>query len=169
MVLILLSIFLKVKGTENENRKLPVMKKLDSMDPLGCILFIGSVCCLLFALEWGGQSKPWGSPTVIGLLVGFVTLTSLFAYLQWRRKEKALIPLRVLRKRSIFTSAMVLFFLGASTYLVPSSTRKLGELKADMLHRMFFSFHSIFRLYEVSIPSPVVKISFHFCCPRWWP
>ena len=118
LVLILLSMFLKIKGTPSENRKLPFTKKLDNMDPLGCFVFIGSICCLLLALQWGGQSKPWNSPTVIGLLVGFVALACLFGYLQWRRQERALIPLRVLRQRSIFTGAMVLFFLGASTYLV---------------------------------------------------
>lgn len=118
LVLVVLSIFLKFKGAESENRKLSLKLKLDSMDPLGCFVFIGAVCCLLLALQWGGQSKPWSSSTVIGLIVGFVALFGLFGYLQWRRQDRALIPPRVLRRRSIFTGAMVLFFLGASTYLV---------------------------------------------------
>lgn len=118
VVLILLSLFLRIKGTENESRKLPFKRKLASMDPVGCFVFIAAICCLLLALQWGGQSKPWRSSTVIGLLVGFVALGCLFVYLQWRRQDRALIPLRVFRKRSIFTGAMVLFFLGASTYLV---------------------------------------------------
>jgi protein-S-isoprenylcysteine O-methyltransferase Ste14 len=119
-VLVILSIFLKIKGAQNKNRKLTLTKKLDSMDPLGCLIFISTVCCLLLALEWGGQTKPWNSPTVISLLVLFVILGLVFAYLQWRRKDRALIPIRVLKKRSIYTSAMVLFFLGASNYLVSS-------------------------------------------------
>lgn len=122
LVLILLSIFLKVKGAENKNRTLPFVQKLHSMDPVGCFIFIGAVCCLLLALQWGGQSKPWNSSTVIGLLVGFVALACAFGYLQWKHQDRALIPLRVFRKRSIFTSAMVLFFLGASTYLVTASS-----------------------------------------------
>lgn len=93
-------------------------KKLSGMDPIGCLMFIGAVCCLLLALQWGGQSKPWESSTVIGLLIGFFALSCVFALLAWKRQDRALIPPRVFRRRSIFTGAMVLFFLGASTYLV---------------------------------------------------
>ena len=121
IVLIFLSIFLSVKGTDNENRRLPFKRKLECMDPVGCFVFIGSICCLLLALQWGGQSKPWNSTTVISLLVGFVGLALLFGYLQRRRQDRALMPLRILWKRSIFTGAMVLLFLGASTYLVIAS------------------------------------------------
>lgn len=109
------------------------------MDPLGCLVFIGAVCCLLLALQWGGQSKPWSSSTVIGLLVGFVALSGLFGYLQWRRQDRALIPLRVLRQRSIFTGAMVLFFLGASTYLVSTSFFKSHKhMTKPSLQNVFF-------------------------------
>lgn len=118
VVLVVLSIFLKFKGVENESRRLSLKKKLDRMDPLGRFVFLSAVCCLLLALQWGGQSKSWSSSTVIGLIVGFVALFGLFGYLEWRRQDRALIPPRVLRQRSIFTGAMVLFFLGASTYLV---------------------------------------------------
>ena len=78
-VLIFLTLCLKVKGTENENRKLSLAKKLSGMDSIGCLMFIGAVCCHFLALQWGGQSKPWDSSTVIGLLVGFFTLSCVFA------------------------------------------------------------------------------------------
>lgn len=88
------------------------------MDFLGCALFLAAVCCLLLALQWGGQTKPWSSSTVIGLLVGSAALALVFIFIQWKRQERALITLRVFCRRSVFTSAMVLFFLGGSTYLV---------------------------------------------------
>ncbi|KAL8935735.1 MAG: hypothetical protein Q9216_005288 [Gyalolechia sp. 2 TL-2023] len=72
VVLILISIFARVQIPENENRSLTLPKKLANMDPIGCLLFIGSICCLIFALQWGGQSKPWNSPSVIGLLVPYM-------------------------------------------------------------------------------------------------
>ncbi|PYI05540.1 MFS general substrate transporter [Aspergillus sclerotiicarbonarius CBS 121057] len=112
-----LTLFLRIKGQENKDRQLPRRAKLASMDPLGCALFLAAVCCLLLALQWGGQTRPWTSSTVIGLLVGAVVLALLFVYVQWKRDERALISLRVFRRRSIFTSAIVLFFLGGSTYL----------------------------------------------------
>ncbi|KAL9122059.1 MAG: hypothetical protein Q9187_001384 [Circinaria calcarea] len=117
VTLVLLFLFLKIKGSENKHRRLPLKQKLEHMDPLGCLIFISTITCVLIALQWGGQSKPWNSSTIIGLLVGFGLLSCLFVYVQWRRGDKAMIPLRVLRQRSIYTSAGVLFFLGASTYI----------------------------------------------------
>lgn len=88
------------------------------MDPFGCLIFISAVCCLLLALQWGGQTKPWKSPTIIGLLVGFALLAALFICIQLKLQANALIPIHVFRRRSIWTGAMVLFFLGSSNYLV---------------------------------------------------
>ena len=110
--------FLKIHGTENGNRRLSIKVKLGHMDPLGCSLFVAAVCCLLLALQWGGQSKPWSSSTIVGLFVGSLSLFVLFGYVQWKLGERATVPVRVLRKRSIITGAGVLFFLGASTYVV---------------------------------------------------
>ncbi|KAI1074868.1 MFS general substrate transporter [Whalleya microplaca] len=116
VVLLGLTVFLKVRGTPNKDRTLPLATKLNNMDPIGCLVFIGAICCLLLALQWGGQTKPWNSSDVIGCLVGAAAIAALFVYLEWRRKDTALIPLRIMGKRSIWTGAAVLFFLGAQTY-----------------------------------------------------
>lgn len=118
LVLIGLTIFLRLRGAPNKDRALPFTTKISNMDPLGCLVFVGAACCLLLVLQWGGQTKPWNSPDVIGCLVGSVAIAALFILLQWRRGDRALIPFRVFKKRSIWTGAMVLFFLGAQTYIV---------------------------------------------------
>ncbi|PYH50690.1 MDR family MFS transporter [Aspergillus niger CBS 101883] len=112
-----LTLFLRIKGQATKDQQLPLRAKLGSMDFLGCALFLAAVCCLLLALQWGGQTKPWSSSTVIGLLVGSAALALVFIFIQWKRQERALITLRVICRRSVFTSAIVLFFLGGSTYL----------------------------------------------------
>ncbi|KAI1821855.1 MFS general substrate transporter [Xylaria intraflava] len=117
VVLLGLTIFLKLQKSQNENRALPLKKKLYNMDPLGCLVFIGAVTSLLLAFHWAGQTKPWSSSDVIGCLVGAGLIGILFIYLQWKRGNSALIPLRVFRYRSIWTGSMVLFFLGAITYV----------------------------------------------------
>jgi hypothetical protein len=122
LVLALLFAFLKVPGTRNANRKLSTSEKLKRLDPFGCLVFLGAVTCLLLALQWGGQTMPWESATVIGLFVGFGGLACVFCYIEWKQQEQATIPLRVLFKRSVWTSAIVLFFLSGVTYLV-SETR----------------------------------------------
>lgn len=88
------------------------------MDPLGSILIMGSACCLLLALQWGGDGRPWDSSDVIGCLVGAVILAALFLLWQWRRQERALIIPRVFKQRSIWTGSISVFFLGAQAYAV---------------------------------------------------
>ncbi|KAF2235510.1 MFS general substrate transporter [Viridothelium virens] len=117
VVLIILQIFLRIRGTQSANRALPLHQKLNHMDPLGCLFFIAAVCCLLLAFQWGGQSKSWQSSTIIGLFIGFGLLSAVFGYLQWKRGDMATIPLRILRQRSILTGGGVLFFVGASCYI----------------------------------------------------
>ncbi|KAM4054661.1 major facilitator superfamily protein [Hirsutella rhossiliensis] len=127
VVLAGLTIFLKVRGATNKDRALPFKAKVSNMDPLGCDVFIGAICCLLLALQWGGQQKAWSSADVIGCLVGGFLIAALFAYWQWRRGDVALIPLRVLKKRSIWTGAVVLFFFGAQTYVVSGMVKQFGS------------------------------------------
>lgn len=117
-VLPLLFFFLNVPGPRNANRSMALSSKLKNLDPIGCVLFTGSITCLLFALQWAGQSKAWGDSTIIGLFIGFALLLSVFCFIQWKRGEQAMIPLRVLFSRSIWTSAAVLFFLGGTTAVV---------------------------------------------------
>ncbi|EDN97547.1 hypothetical protein SS1G_12398 [Sclerotinia sclerotiorum 1980 UF-70] len=78
-VLCILFVFLNVPGTKNHDRSLPLARKLKMLDPIGCLLFLGSIACLLLALQWAGQTKPWISATILGLFVGSATLMTLFA------------------------------------------------------------------------------------------
>ena len=125
IVLLLLFFFLRIHDTDNQTRKLPLKVKLGHTDPLGCIVFIAAICCLLVALQLGGQSQFWKSAAVISLLVGFGLLILLFFYVQAKLGEKATIPLRVLRTRSILAGSGTLFFLGATVYVVSNIVRAL--------------------------------------------
>ncbi|KAF2470380.1 MFS general substrate transporter [Lindgomyces ingoldianus] len=117
-VLVALTVFLKLKREDNQYQQMSLKKKLASMDPFGCLTFISAVCCLLLALQWGGQTKPWKSAMIIGLLAGFAGLAILFVCIQLILQDNALIPIHVIRRRSIWTGVIVLFFLGSSNYLI---------------------------------------------------
>ncbi|KAF2837772.1 MFS general substrate transporter [Patellaria atrata CBS 101060] len=139
VVLFVLTYILKIKEEDTENRILPFIQKLDHLDPLSCTVFLGSVVCILLALQWGGQTKSWDSPTIIGLLVGSGVLAILFVGLQWWRQDKALIPPRIFRKRTVYTSVGVVFFLGGSAYLNPfflsfyfQAVRGVGQIDAGV-------------------------------------
>ncbi|KAK2593319.1 hypothetical protein QQS21_008962 [Conoideocrella luteorostrata] len=115
-VIVAILLLVQIPQSTNEaNRSLPLRRKLEYMDPIGTTLFLGAVCSLLLALQWGGQTYPWNSSKCIGLFVGFGAISLCFGIHQWRRADLALIPFRILRKRSIYMGALVLFFLGMSS------------------------------------------------------
>ncbi|KAH8704633.1 major facilitator superfamily domain-containing protein [Phaeosphaeriaceae sp. PMI808] len=76
-------------------------------------LLQGALAIIRYVL--GGYKIAWNSSKAIGLLVGFVVLMVVFCILQLRRGKYATIPLRVMKQRSIYTGALVLFFLGLSS------------------------------------------------------
>ncbi|KAI0383424.1 MFS general substrate transporter [Hypomontagnella monticulosa] len=117
-------LFVRIRQSSNQvDRSLPLKTKLSHLDFLGTVLFLGAVCCLLLVLQWGGQTYPWSDSKCIGLFVGFGLLTVMFCVWQWYRGDRAIIPFRILRKRSIWMGALVLCFLGMSSlvyaYYVP--------------------------------------------------
>lgn len=117
MIVVLLFVPLGQKA-RSSNRTLPFGQKLQKMDPVGTALFLGLVCCILLALTWGGQKYAWSSSRIIGLLVGFAVLLIIFALWDWRQGESALIPARVLLKRSVGIGAITLFLYGIVMYTV---------------------------------------------------
>lgn len=52
-------------------------------DPIGTILFVPAIICLLLALQWGGTTYPWSSGRVIASLVVFGICTMAFIAVQW--------------------------------------------------------------------------------------
>ncbi|KAH6669840.1 efflux pump antibiotic resistance protein [Halenospora varia] len=95
--------FLKI-ATKAPQQKASIQKRLRSLD-------VGNT-----AYYSGWTSLPWKSSRVVGLFVGFGLLTITFGLVQWKKGDKATIPLRILRKRSVFMGAWYLFFLEMSIY-----------------------------------------------------
>lgn len=93
-------------------------QKLLMLDPLGCLFIMSAAVCLLLAFQWGGQSKAWNSPTVIGLLVAFPLILGLFALAQRKQGEDAIFPPWLLKQRSILAGCLFSFFLSMPSYIV---------------------------------------------------
>ena len=123
VVAVIVVAFLKLDGTDNAERRLPIMKKLQHLDPLGAALLIGSVCCLALALQWGGATLKWRSAKVIGLFVGFGLLGIAFFIFEWKAGERAMLPLRVFGQRSILLGCFYVCFFqminDSITYYIP--------------------------------------------------
>ncbi|PQE25499.1 efflux pump antibiotic resistance protein [Rutstroemia sp. NJR-2017a BBW] len=110
VVLIVVSIVLDLKNANPHNAALPLKEKMKYVAGTGTVVFMGATTCLPLALQWGGQTLPLHSSKIIGLLVGFGTLTIAFGIIQWKRGDNAIIPLRVIHRRTVFMVICLLFF-----------------------------------------------------------
>lgn len=72
----------------------------------GTVLVLAAMTCLLLALQDGGVTKPWSNGQPIGLLVGFVLITILFVFLEWKQGDRAMVVFRIIKRRTIWTLAI---------------------------------------------------------------
>jgi len=89
-------------------------RKVRRLDWLGLAVLLPSVICLLLAMQWGGTQFPWSSARIIVLLNLSALLIAVFLFIQWKKKEEAMLPLRILRQRSVAAGAAYCFAVVAS-------------------------------------------------------
>ncbi|PPR01337.1 hypothetical protein CVT24_006339 [Panaeolus cyanescens] len=81
------------------------LKQLKSFDPIGTLLFIPGIICLLLVLQWGGSMFAWHNARIIALFVLFGVLILSFIAVQYRMRENATIPPRIIKIRTIWAGA----------------------------------------------------------------
>lgn len=92
-------------------------EKLQRIDYIGTVLLVGGIVCILLALQWGGSQYPWSSSQVIGLLVGGVVILVLFGISQKRiGEERAIIPGRLFKYRTVSAVFAVQILMGISFF-----------------------------------------------------
>ncbi|KAH7084736.1 major facilitator superfamily-domain-containing protein [Paraphoma chrysanthemicola] len=105
---------------EEQKPKLANWKEtVKNLDPLGTILFLPSITCLLLALEWGAADYSWSSPQLVALLIVFAVL--LVAFIAWQyftRNTTATVPARILFQRSVAFGGMSQFCVGSTMLTV---------------------------------------------------
>jgi uncharacterized membrane protein len=88
------------------------------MDPLGTALFLPGIICLLLALSWGGVQYPWKSGRIIALFViAFILLTGFILAQIWEG-DSATLPPRVMKNRNVFGSAIFIFCMCGSLFVL---------------------------------------------------
>jgi len=92
-------------------------KKLLHIDPVGIALAMGAITCFILALQYGGNTHPWHSSVVVGLLVGFGLLAiALVGWEIWLGDYAMMLP-RLYKQRSLSATAPYQFFFMGS-YIV---------------------------------------------------
>jgi len=106
-----------VKKESSAGRK-SIQKTLQSLDLFGFITFAPAVIICLIAMEWGGTTYAWGSPTIIGLLCGSLVAFAIFLVIQYYRGNAAMVPLGILSQRVVYCGFLtVVFQLGGLSVL----------------------------------------------------
>ncbi|KAI4112949.1 MAG: hypothetical protein LQ345_005982 [Seirophora villosa] len=93
-------------------------EKLLQMDLVGTGTIMAAVVCYVLALQYGGVTKPWGSATVVGLLVGFVLLTVAFGINEWYQGDRALIQKRLLKVRLIWVACLYVVLIAGGFFML---------------------------------------------------
>ena len=95
-----------------------VREKILQLDPIGTLLFLGSIICLLLALQWGGATYAWSDGRIIALLVIFIVSLAVWAVLQVVRPvERITVPTHLLKDRNII-GAMLYALLGGAVMVI---------------------------------------------------
>jgi len=98
--------------------RLPVPARGDHrIDYLGSALLVGAVTPLLLVTVLGGRSLPWGSPTIIGLVV--LSLAMIVAVVWWeRRAPEPIFPPRAFTRPVVRAALGMTFFVTAAMFAV---------------------------------------------------
>jgi EmrB/QacA subfamily drug resistance transporter len=76
------------------------------LDVAGAVVLSGAIVALLLAGVWGGNTHPWGSVPIVGLLVTSAALLVLFVAIEERAPEPVL-AIRLLRNRTLVLSMVI--------------------------------------------------------------
>ncbi len=87
------------------------------LDLAGAVLLAGATSALMLACIWGGDRYAWGSPAIVALVGAFVVLAAALAVRE-RRAADPIVPLSVLRRRTVAVSSAALFLVTATMFSI---------------------------------------------------
>ncbi|KAF2431298.1 hypothetical protein EJ08DRAFT_587576 [Tothia fuscella] len=93
-------------------------EKMLQMDFGGAALVMGAIISFILALQYGGQTHPWKSGTVIGLLVGCFAIFVVFVAWEIYQKERAMIVKRLFMERYVTVGSVYMFFFAGAYFVI---------------------------------------------------
>ncbi len=102
IALVVVSIVLHVRSSQVKHK----------IDYLGAGLVTAGAGALLLVSEWGGNNYAWGSPLIIGLIVGGAALLAFFVYWEAKVATEPILPMHLFRNSVFTVSNGIAFVLG---------------------------------------------------------
>ncbi|SPQ25658.1 dd730847-c694-4664-a1d3-c4a6475a479f [Thermothielavioides terrestris] len=88
------------------------------LDLIGFSLMSPAAIMLLLALEYGSGTYPWNSSVVIGLFCGAGATCIVWLVWNWRRGDKALVPVSMARRRVVWSGAITQALMLAPMFMI---------------------------------------------------
>ena len=82
------------------------LQRLKQIDFVGMILFAAALFSLLLSIQWGGDTYSWSNDRIISLLAISSVFFIIFVLVQVKKRDFAMLPLRLLKQRSILFGAL---------------------------------------------------------------
>ncbi|EPS36467.1 hypothetical protein H072_10030 [Dactylellina haptotyla CBS 200.50] len=93
-------------------------ERIEQFDVHGTAVFMPAIICLLLALQWGGSKYEWKNGRIIALLVIAGLLLIAFVAIQIWKQDKATVPPRILKQRSVASGAWFAAMLGSAFFVL---------------------------------------------------
>jgi len=104
------------RDPNDSNKK--YIDRIKELDLIGAAILVPAIVMLLLAVQWGGGTYPWNSSRIIGLFVGAGIMLIMFVASQIYLGEKATLPPRILRQRTVAGACGFVFFFGAGIFVL---------------------------------------------------
>jgi MFS family permease len=82
---------------------------LKRIDWIGFAINVPMTLCLVLALQWAGITYSWGNWRIILLLVIAALLLAIFLIVGYRAGDDSMVPLKMLRQRSVAFASLITF------------------------------------------------------------
>jgi hypothetical protein len=109
-------IFFQTPG-HREKKATTFREQIAMLDLEGALFFIPGIVSLLLALQWGGTKYAWSNGRIIALFVVFGVLIICFIGLELWKQDRATVPPRVFKNRSVWSSSFFAVCVGGAFFI----------------------------------------------------
>ncbi|GAA5935601.1 hypothetical protein JCM3775_003364 [Rhodotorula graminis] len=119
----LLKSTLPLGADPNDRTTRGILRQTVRIDWLGAVLCLGAVTCLVLALQWGGNQRPWNDGGVIACFVVAGVLSIVLVFWQRYLGDRAMVPGKIFKNVGVYAICISAFMTRCSllilTYYIP--------------------------------------------------
>lgn len=107
-----------LKPKEGAREKASTKALAEQLNLPSMMILTGSTVSLLLALQWGGAKYRWENGRIIALFCVACLSAAAFVFAQIRQKDKAFVPVHILKQRTVWACCWYAFMIGATAAIL---------------------------------------------------